>query len=85
MCRHTPGYFVLLGLLEVQRVDLVHCQHRHASIHGAEDLGLHLAVEAVRKPSEALMQAGPELHPIGDRQRCGDRTEAGDMLMPDCR
>ncbi len=27
---HTLGYFVLLGLLEVQRVDLVHCQPRHA-------------------------------------------------------
>jgi hypothetical protein len=44
---HAPGDLVLFCLLEVQRVDLIHCRHRHASMHGAEDLGCRLAVEAV--------------------------------------
>jgi hypothetical protein len=74
---------VLLGLLEVQRVGLVDCRHRHASMHGAEDLGLDRGVEAVRKAAQPLIQALPELHPAGDRQRSRDRAEAGDVLMAD--
>jgi hypothetical protein len=78
---HAPGHLVLLGLFEVQHMDLLHCRHWHASVHGSEDLSLHLAVEPVRKPPETLMQILPVFDPIGDGWRGGDGAEASDVLV----
>jgi hypothetical protein len=74
------GRLVLFCFVEVKRVDLVHCRHRHASVHGAEDLGLRLAVEAVCEPPKALMQGLPVFNPAGDGQGRGDGAEAGNMI-----
>ena len=77
------GGFVLLGTFKLQRRELVLCRHRHAGMYGAENLGLHLGVETVREPLEALMQASPELDPVGHGWARNDRPEAGDVLMAD--
>jgi hypothetical protein len=56
--------------------DLVHCRHRHTNVHIAQNLGLHFAVEAVRKPVEPL-DAGWSRNPPDRRPSAVWRSRQG--------
>jgi hypothetical protein len=78
-----PQSFVGLGVLELQRALLIGRDHRHAGMHGAQNLRVRLRIDPVREPGEPLVQCGPECNAVSRRRRGRDGAQAGDMLVAD--
>ena len=52
-------------------------------MHRAEDFPVRLGVYSVGQLGEPIMQASPEIDPISNRWRRGNRAEARDVLVAD--
>ena len=74
---------ILLGIVELQRLLLFSCDHRHPSMDLAEDLRLRGGVDPIRQLGQPVMQSAPEFDPVGHRQRQQHRAEARNVLIPD--
>jgi hypothetical protein len=57
--------------------------YRDTGMHRAYDLALRFGVDPVRKLGQRFINPPPEGDAVCNRGRCGNRAEAGDMLVAD--